>query len=74
VVSPWARENYVGSSLLDQTSILRFIQDNWLAGARISDASFDTIAGSIEDLFDFSQPVPGQLFLDPLSGEIVQVR
>jgi len=71
VVSPWARENYVGSSLTDQTSILRFILDNWLDGARISDTSFDNIAGSIEDLFDFSEPVPGQLFLDPMSGTVI---
>jgi phospholipase C len=70
VISPWAKENYVSSVLLDQTSILRFIQDNWLDGERISETSFDNIAGSIEDLFDFDEPFPRRLFLDPSTGEI----
>lgn len=74
VISPWARENYVGSSLIDQTSILRFIEDNWLNGARVSDTSFDNMAGSIADLFDFSQSDPRALFLEPASGEVVEVR
>ena len=30
VISPYARENYVSHALTDQTSILRFIEDNWL--------------------------------------------
>ena len=33
VISPWARHNYVDHKLTDQTSILRFIEDNWLGGA-----------------------------------------
>ena len=45
VISPYARENYVSHALTDQTSILRFIEDNWLGGERISDISFDRIAG-----------------------------
>ena len=41
-------------ALTDQTSILRFIEDNWLSGERISEISFDRIAGSLDDMFDFS--------------------
>jgi phospholipase C len=74
VISPWAKENYVSSVLMDQTSILRFIEDNWLDGERISDNSFDNIAGSIEDLFDFSRPNPRKLFLDPSTGEPMRHR
>jgi phospholipase C len=70
VISPWAKENHVSGVLLDQTSILRFIEDNWLDGERISDTSFDNIAGSIEDLFDFDEPNPRRLFLDPSTGEL----
>jgi phospholipase C len=70
VISPWAKENYVSSVLMDQTSILRFIEDNFLKGERISETSFDNIAGSIEDVFDFDEPNFRRLFLDPSTGEI----
>ena len=40
VISPYARQNYVDHSLTDQSSILRFIEDNWLDGQRIQ-GSFD---------------------------------
>jgi phospholipase C len=75
VISPFARQNYVGHSLTDQTSIIRFIEDNWDLG-RIGDQSFDAIAGSLEDMFDFrpdgdrARP----LFLDPDTGEAVDDR
>ena len=29
VVSPWVKVNYVDHSLTDQSSMLRFIEDNW---------------------------------------------
>jgi phospholipase C len=32
VVSPWAKQNFVDHSVTDQTSIMRFIEDNWGAG------------------------------------------
>ena len=32
VISPYARSNYVDHTLTDQTSILRFIEDNWSLG------------------------------------------
>jgi phospholipase C len=68
VISPYARENYVSHALTDQTSILRFIEDNWLKGERISEISFDRIAGSLDDMFDFSAPVMRRLQLDPVTG------
>ena len=52
----------------DQTSILRFIEDNWLGGERISAISFDRFAGSLDDMFDFAEPKLQRLFLDPMSG------
>lgn len=52
VISPFARKNYVDHTLTDQTSILRFIEDNWLGGERIQPGgSFDSLAGSIENMF-----------------------
>lgn len=76
VISPFAKENYVSSALIDQTSILRFIEDNWLNGERIGPESFDTIAGPLDDLFDFDagEHRPRRLFLDPATGEAVGGR
>src|SRR5208283_723057 len=53
VVSPWAKANYVDSTLTDQTSILRFVEDNWTLG-RIGNGSFDAIANPITSMFNFS--------------------
>jgi phospholipase C len=70
VISPWARSNFVDHSLTDQTSVLRFIEDNWLGGQRIGQGSFDAIANSISQLFDFHSPSnSGRLFLDPATGQ-----
>jgi len=68
VISPYARENYVSHALTDQTSVLRFIEDNWLAGERMSGTSFDRFAGSIEDMFDFAKRRKTSLILDPATG------
>ena len=70
VVSPWAKQNYVDHGVTDQTSIIRFIEDNWSTG-RIGDFSFDQIAGDIGPMFDFrkDQAAP-RLFLDPATGEV----
>ena len=71
-ISPYAKENYVSHALTDQTSILRFIEDNWLSGARISEISFDRIAGPLDDMFDFAKPVTRTLLLDPVTGQKLQ--
>jgi phospholipase C len=55
VISPWAKHNYVDTTLTDQSSVLRFVEDNWLAGQRIGQGSFDAIAGPINGMFDFTQ-------------------
>jgi phospholipase C len=67
-ISPWAKVNFVDHSVTDQTSILRFIEDNWDLG-RIGDQSFDEKAGSLLNLFEFRHPRIGNFFLDPTTGE-----
>jgi phospholipase C len=57
VISPWAQHNFVDHSVTDQTSVLRFIEDNWLGGQRIGSGSFDAVANSITSLFDFNQTI-----------------
>lgn len=71
VVSPWAKENFVDHHVTDQTSIIRFIEDNWRTG-RIGDYSFDALAGDIRSMFDFTKQHPRpRLILDPNTGESV---
>jgi phospholipase C len=54
VVSPYAKKNFIDHTLTDQSSVLKFIEDNWLGGERIeTGGSFDTIAGSINGMFNF---------------------
>ncbi len=70
IVSPFARVNYVDHTLTDQSSILRFIEDNWSVG-QLGDQSTDAMAGSLMGLFDFEQETPhtAKLILDPATGE-----
>ncbi len=42
VISPYARTNYVDHTMTDQSSTIRFIEDNWLGGQRIGQGSFDS--------------------------------
>jgi phospholipase C len=72
VISPFARRNYVDHSLTDQTSILRFIEDNWLNGERVGSGSFDAIAGSINGMFDFAHPDAKPYILDESTGQVLQ--
>jgi len=68
VVSHFAKVNYVDHSLTDQTSILRFIEDNWKLG-QIDSTSFDNMAGSLLNLFEFGDGgTAHKLFLDPTTG------
>jgi phospholipase C len=70
VVSPFARKNFVDDTLTDQSSVIRFIEDNW-GLPRIGNGSFDVIAGPIDNVFDFSQNGHHKVFLDPSTGQVV---
>jgi phospholipase C len=67
VISPWSRPNFVDHTLTDQTSVIRFIEDNWHLG-RIGGGSFDELAGPISNMFDFTAPRAHMLFLDRETG------
>ena len=68
VISPWAKVNFIDDSITDQSSILRFIEDNWNLG-RIGGGSTDAIAGSLNNMFDFrNEPGAEKLILDPQTG------
>jgi phospholipase C len=76
VVSPWSKSNFVdSSSVIDQSSVVKFIEQNWSLPA-LGNGAADSAAGSIMPLFKFGQnaqgnqaPPNGQLFLDPTTGE-----
>jgi phospholipase C len=72
VISPWAKRNFVAHNLTDQSSIIRFIEDNW-GLPRIS-GSFDAIAGTLNAMFNFDHGSghARKLFLDPVTGQPVQ--
>jgi len=50
VISPYAPQNFVDHTMTDQSSIIRFIEDNWLNSQRVGNGSFDVIANSIASM------------------------
>jgi phospholipase C len=71
-ISPWARSNYIDHGVTDQSSIIRFIEDNW-GLPRIGNGSADAVAGSLNSLFDFSgEPRAPRLILDESTGAVVK--
>jgi phospholipase C len=69
LISPWAKRNFVAHNLTSQTSITKFIEDNW-GLPRIS-GSFDAITGALNNMFDFGHHGDhnAKLFLDPITGQ-----
>jgi phospholipase C len=71
VISPWARSNYIDHTVTDQTSVLRFIEDNWKLGRLGDPHSFDLKANPINAMFNFSfLPLAPKLRLNPDTGMI----
>jgi phospholipase C len=71
VISPYAKANFVDHSVTDQSSVLRFIEDNWKTG-QIGDSSFDALAGSLTGMFDFDHRRGGKVLLNPADGSVVK--
>jgi phospholipase C len=72
VISPWAKKNYVDHRVLDQSSIIRFIEDNW-GLPRLGNGSTDAIAGRLNGMFDFDDHSRDdrKLILNPMTGQPV---
>jgi phospholipase C len=74
VISPFANENFVNHSATDFSSVVRFIEDNWLSGQRIQ-GSFDAIAGTLDNMFNFTRTTGSAnrtLILNPSTGQPVK--
>ncbi len=70
VISPWARTNFVDHTLIDQTSVIHFVENNWMGGQRIGDGSYDALSGPITGMFNFSGNARApKVFLNPGTGE-----
>ena len=75
VISPYTRSNYVSHNLTDQSSVVSFIENNWLHGQRIGKGSFDVLAGNLAGrggVLDFNtRPNFRPLILNPTTGAVV---
>src|SRR5215469_8198419 len=72
IIGPYAKHNFVDHTIADQTSVLQFIEDNWLGGERIGHGSFDAIASSLNQMFDFRQNIQNDLvILNENTGEVI---
>jgi phospholipase C len=74
VISPYTRDNYVSNNLTNTTSVVKFIEQNWLHGQTIP-GSFDATSGSLDargGLLDFNtRPHFEPLILNPTTGAVV---
>ena len=71
VISPYSKSNFVDHQVTDQSSILRFIEDNWNLG-RIGGNSSDAKAGTLNNMFDFDEKKSApKLILDPSTGVVL---
>ena len=71
VISPYSKVNYVDHTVSDQSSVLAFIEYNWLKNERLSAGSFDNIANPLTSMFDFhATKLNPVLTLDPSTGEL----
>jgi phospholipase C len=69
VISPFAKANFVSHWQISTASVVRFIEDNWLKGARLGGGSFDASAGPILDMFNFAGGgKTAAVYIDPDQG------
>jgi phospholipase C len=73
LISPYAKINFVDHSITDQSSVIRFIEDNW-GLPRIGGGSRDAIAGSVLNMFDFTLPGTHKVIEDPSSGTVTDIE
>jgi phospholipase C len=73
LVSPYAKSNYVDNTLTEQSSIIKFVEQNWSLGS-IGAGSEDVDSGSVDNMFEFgnAQRAP-KVILNETSGEVTSV-
>jgi phospholipase C len=77
VISPYTKTNFVSNAKTDTTSVVKFIENNWLGGERIP-GSFDVTSGSLvgpNSLLDFQvTPNLTPVILNPTSGAVEKAK
>jgi phospholipase C len=70
LISPYAKSNYVDNTLTEQSSIIKFVEQNWSLGS-IGAGSEDVDSGSVDNMFEFgnAQRAP-QITLNETTGEV----
>jgi phospholipase C len=70
LISPYAKPNYVDNTLTEQSSILKFLEQNWSLGS-IGPGSEDVDSGSVDNMFEFgnAQRAP-KIILNETTGEV----
>ena len=71
VISPYSKVNHIDNTYTEQTSVTKFIQDNWELG-RLSEHSFDNRAGKLDNMFDFDNASAEKLFLNETDGTVAK--
>jgi phospholipase C len=64
VISKYSRPDFVDNSLTDQSSVVKFIEENWFLPA-LGNGATDASAGSLDLMFDFNGDRTDRLFLNP---------
>jgi phospholipase C len=74
VISPWAKANYIDSTVTDQSSVSRFIEDVFLNSTRLPAGSSDASAGTLMNMFNFTNaaapPSPTPVYISPSTGAV----
>jgi phospholipase C len=77
VISPYTKTNFVSKVKTDTTSVVNFIENNWLGGERIP-GSFDATSGNLvgaNSLIDTSAtPNLTPVILNPTTGAVVKSK
>jgi phospholipase C len=70
LISPYAKSNYVDNTLTEQSSIIKFVEQNWSLPS-IGAGSEDVDSGSVDNMFEFgnAQRAP-QITLNETTGEV----
>jgi phospholipase C len=70
LISPYAKSNYVDNTLTEQSSIIKFVEQNWSLPS-IGAGSEDVDSGTVDNMFEFgnAQRAP-QITLNETTGEV----
>jgi len=73
LISPYAKSNYVDNTLTEQSSIIKFVEQNWSLPS-IGAGSEDVDSGSVDNMFEFgnAQRAP-KVITNETNGEVTSV-